>query len=513
MDETRKKELLNPRARSWLLALIALLSALGYWVLVAMALNPRLTLVYNVKGATYGGPLVWPSRWLHLAGISAGSRMWLFICLMLALNVMWIAAIYLVRRDRRRSVTFIIAGAFAAFTLLFVFTPPFQSRDVYSYVFFGRSMTVYHSNPFLLIPHARPNDLFYPLVGWKFNASVYGPVFNYPAYLIAKVAGDNVAANVLGFKLLAVASYAACLPLVYWLAKRVSPGRENMALAISAWSPILVMHLLGGGHNDALMIALLLGGFLLYRKGYLLSGIALVMVASMVKIVAVLAVAPMLVLYIRDKQGAPLKRLVRAGAVVIGVPILLYLPFLSSLKIFKTTSHMSKLYSAASIPRLVSFQYQRVLRHGGMTHIKAESVANARVHLLFLAIFAVLTIILLLRVKDYRSMTVSAAAIFLIWFLTSSYVLPWYLAMGLMLAAFTGWNLATAGMIGASVIFAFYRIPEPPGTGVGGPSVWLSVPLVLIFVGWLAYEGASSLFARRYRRRPVEALDVTLPDE
>jgi alpha-1,6-mannosyltransferase len=516
-DDIKENDLLTPHFRAWLLALVGMLSVLAYWVLVAISLNPKLTLVYNVKGATYGGLLVWPSRWLHLAGISAESRMWLFIYLVVALNVLWLAAIYLVRQDRRKSVTFIIAGAFALFALLFVFGPPFQSRDVYSYVFFGRSMTVYHSNPFLLVPHARPHDVFYPLVGWKFNASVYGPVFNYPAYLITKIAGNNIAANVLGFKMLSFVSYAACLPLVYWLTRRVSPGRENMALVITGWSPIIVMHLLGGGHIDAMMIALLLGGYLLYRKGYLLSGIALVMVASMVKIVALLAVAPMIVMYVRDRRGAPLKRLVKAGVVVAGVPVLLYLPFLHSLKIFSTTSHMSKLYSSSSIPRLVSFEYQKILRHAGMSHVKADTIANARVHWLFIGIFAVLTIVVLLRVKDYRTMVVSASAIFLLWFLTSSYILPWYLVMGLMLTAIVGWNFTTAAMLGASVIFSFYRIPEVPRSGGGGgPNFYLCVPLLLLFTGWLVVEGVRRLMAWHAGRAsagPVDELDLVLPDE
>ena len=497
--------MVSPSTRAWLVGLLALLSVICYWVMVSIALNPKLTLVYDVKGARYGGPLVWPSRLLHLAGISAEARMQIFLWLIIVLNAMWLVAIYLVRKDRRKSISIIIAGAFAVFCLLFVFGPMFQSRDVFSYIFFGRSMTVYHANPFLLIPHARPHDIIYPLVGWKFNASVYGPVFNYPAYLITRIAGNNITANIMGFKMLAFISYAACLPIVYWLARRVSPGRENMALVIAGWSPIMVMHLLGGGHNDALMVALLLGGFLLYRKGYLLSGIAVVMVASMVKIVAVLAVAPMLVMYVRDKQGVPLKRLWRAAVVVVGVPILLYLPFLQSLKIFKTTEHMSTLYSSASIPRLVSFQYQKILRHSGMTRIKAQSVANARVHLLFLAIFAVVTILILLTVKNYRSMALAASAIFLIWFVTSSYVLPWYLVMGLMLTAFTGWNFTTGALLGASVIFAFYRIPEPPGHGIGGPNVWLSVPLILLSVAWLVFEGARRGAAWRAGRAEAAA--------
>jgi hypothetical protein len=203
---------------------------------------------------------------------------------------------------------------------------------------------------------------------------------------------------------------------------------------------------------------------------------------------------------------------------VVGVPVLLYLPFLQSLKIFKTTAHMSKLYSSASIPRLVSFEYQKILLHAGMGPVKAAEVANTRVHWLFLGILAVLAIVVLLRVKDYRSMVVAASAIFLLWFLTSSYILPWYLVMGLMLTAIVGWNFTTGAMLGASIVFAFYRIPEVPGSGgtAGAPNYYLVIPLIFIFGGWLAVEGVRRLLTWRAGRAPtspVEKLDLALPDD
>lgn len=496
---TNEHQDLSPRARTWLLGSLAALSGLGYYILISMSLNPGLKLSYDVKGARYGGPLTWPSRWFHLARMSSVSRMWLFVFLMLALTAMWLAAIYLVRRDERRSTAVLIAAGFGLLALLFVFAPAFQSKDVFNYAFYGRVMTVYHLNPFLLIPHARPHDILYPLVGWKYNASVYGPVFNYLSWIVSRIARDNIAANVLGFKVMAFAGYAACLPLVYWLAKSVSPGKENMALVISAWCPILVMHILGGAHNDAIMVALVLAGHLLYRKGYLLPGIVIVLLAALVKIVAVLALAPLLVLYIRDKPGARLKRIAAAGVACISVTVLLYLPFLQTLKIFKATSDMARVYSGASVPRFFSWLYQGILRHGGMVASRAEQVADSRVHLVFLAIAAIVGILLLFSIKDFRSMSVCTAALVLVWFLTSTYILPWYLALGVMVAATTGWNLTTASLLGASAVFTLYRIPQPPRTGkyVGGPSMYMCIFFLLLLVGWLAIAGGKKLNAMR----------------
>lgn len=486
---------MKPRTRVWALGILAALSFLTYWVLVALSLNPKLSIVHNVGGATYGGPLTWPSRWLHLAGISPQAREWLFIFLVAVLTVMWLAAIYVVRRDNRRSLTIIIAGAFGAFALLFVFGPAFQSTDVFSYAWMGRVMSVYHRNPYVLLPVQRPHDIFYPMIGWKYNTSVYGPVFHYVSYFLARIGGNSIARSVLLYKLLACASYAACLALVYNLTRRIAPGRENMALAVSAWCPILVMHILGGAHNDLLMVAFVLGGYLLYRKGYLLAGIAVAAVAVAVKLTAALALAPLIVLYVRDRQGAQLKRLVAGGATSIAVIGLLYLPFWDGMKIFSSTSHMSKLYSGASVPRLVSFEYQKILTRGGMSASRAAAVANSRVQLLFLAIMAAGAVILLLGVKDFRSMAACAGGLVLLWFLTTTYILPWYLALGLLVVAISGWNLTTGLLVAASAILGLYRIPL--AKSISGPTTYIALPLATLLAAWLVTGGYSRWKARR----------------
>lgn len=487
------------RARTGLLSLLALLSFAGYWAIVGMSLNPRLKIVFDVRGARYGGPLVWPSRWLGLANLSDDGRTWLFFSIVVAVTAMWMVAMWLVRHDPRRSTSLLIAGAFLAFALLFVFGPPFLSRDVFSYSFHGRAMSVYRENPYLLVPSLRSHDVFYPLIGWNNNASVYGPVFNYLSCVITKVAGENVAASVLLFKLVAFFSFAACLPLVHNLTRRLKPGSENMALLTCAWCPVLVTHVLGGGHNDILMIALVLAGYLLYRKGYLLTGLVVVLLGALVKATAALALAPLFVLYVRDTSGATLKRFLKGAAVLGGAALALYAPFFDGTRIFDTARRMSGFYSASSVPRLVSFAYERLLMRGGMPAHRAEDLANARVQLLFLALLVVIGVVLLLRVRDYRTTVASAAGLFLVWLLTTSYVLPWYVAAGLMLACLLGWNLTTATMVGISAVFGLYRIPVPQADAFtrAGPNLYMSVPFLVMLVIWLAIPTSGWLLNRR----------------
>jgi len=88
-----------------------------------------------------------------------------------------------------------------------------------------------------------------------------------------------------------------------------------------------------------------------------------------------------------------------------------------------------------------------------------------------------------------------AAALVLVWVFTSTYILPWYLGMGLVLAALTGWNITTGALIGASTIFTLYHIP---GTSGGGPMFYLSIPLLLLFVIWAVVLGNSTVRKSRW---------------
>lgn len=482
---------LEPRTRFRLLIADGAVMSVTFWILISLALKTDSQLINKSRTAHFGGPLTWPSRWLHLRSLSSTGRSLTFVGMMIILTLGYVAAIYLVRRDNRRKVTYALVGFFAVFALLFLFMPPFMSRDLYSYVFYGRVMTVYHRNPYIIIPAMRRHDLFYPLIGWRYNASVYGPVFNWISYLVTRIAGNHVSSNVLGFKVLASAFYAACLPIIYSLTRRVSPGRENLALAVSAWCPILVMHTLGGGHNDILMAFFVLAGFLLYRKDHHIWGIAVVTLAVMMKLTAALALLPLLVLYLREKRGKPVPRAAAAAGTIIAITVLCYLPFWKGIKIFNSVRHMSTLYSFSSVPRLVSIELQRVLVGSGMGGVRAELLANQLVQLVFLAIFGVATLYLLTRVKDYRSMIISVAAISLVWFLTSIYILPWYLAVGLMVACIAGWNVTTAAYVTAASVFTLYHIPEtniPALTWSGrlGTDLYLSLPFLLVLAVWLA---------------------------
>lgn len=500
---TKADDGLTKKQRLALLSVAGAVMFVAYWMVVSLALVGWPRLVYSIVTIKYSGPIAWLGRHLGFAQLRPGARGALFILLMVILGGTYLAVVYLVRKENRRVFTWVLLGGFLAFTLLFIFIPAYRSRDLFSYTFYGRTISVYHKNPYILIPQNRPLDLYFPMIGWKHSASVYGPVFNIAAAIIAKIAGSKVVLDVFLFKLMSFIFYAGTVGIVFSLAKKVSPGRENMALAITAWSPLLMMHVIGAGHNDAMLIFFIMLGFLLYRKDYKLLAIAAMGLAFAVKITAILALAPMFILYMRERRESYFKRFVKGAAVAIAVPALLYAPFWAGPKIFDTTREMAKAYSGSSVPTLFRNLFHQLLGSMGISSARAQNLASSGIWLVFTGLFVVITIVLLYRVRDYRTMMMGAAAISLVWFLTTPYILPWYLTLPLMITAVTGWNVTTGSALAASTVFLLYNIPlRSPVTrplkfplraattsGSAGPSslLFMGISFTVILVVWLIY--------------------------
>lgn len=499
---------------------------IAFALLVSLSLMAKPRIVEDVKTAVYHGPFAWLGRLMGFTHLSQTSRAEWYIGLMIVLAVAWIAAIWLVRRQRGRRFTLVLTGGFLLFSLLFIFIPSFMSTDVFSYAFIGRVMSVYHKNPYLLLPVGRKQDLFYTLVGWKSNASVYGPLFNWVAALVTRISGESVSSTVLGFKLVSLAFFGGTLPFVYSLAKRVSPGRENFALAMTAWSPLLILHMVGAGHNDSMMIFFIVLGFFLYRKDHPVWGMVAMSLAVTVKISAVLVLAPYVVFFLKDRRGSIWPRLGETVAAGVLLPAALYIPFWSGPRIFNTTLVMQKDWSSTSLPTFLQNVTRDFLNGMGVSYARSVNFSASLVKNGLLLLLIVVAIAVLWKVRSYRSMVMAAAILGLLWFLTTPWMLPWYLALPLVLTAITGWNVTTAATMASSVVFMFFRIPRlmvkkaaTAGTTAvktvvtkpvvpTRPMMYLGVSFLVILLAWLVWAEQIP-WVRRALARALSRSDAT----
>ncbi len=147
------------------------------------------------------------------------------------------------------AMTVVLVAGFAA-------APVLLSHDVYSYVDYARLGVVHGLDPYLHPPAAAPFDPAYARVTWIGARSAYGPLFTLATYPLAWL---PVWLGVAALKAAAALSVLGIAVLV----ARAAPARGVAPLAAAAFvalNPLVLIHVVGGAHNDAIaMLAATIG--------------------------------------------------------------------------------------------------------------------------------------------------------------------------------------------------------------------------------------------------------------
>jgi hypothetical protein len=208
--------------------------------------------------------------------------------------------------------------------------PASLSYDCYAYVAFARMPVVYGLNPYFctpkdLVPLGDPTG---PIVGTCEMPSVYGPVWTIlSAGLIAGLQHASLWWQVAGVKLVAAASLVLGAVAGSAVAGYYCPGRGPLALLAIGLNPLLVIEGPINGHNDLLMMALLLGGAVLWIRGWPAAGDLVLGLSVGIKFLPIV-VLPW-VLRERPRRGgvADIRLAVLACVLALGPTALAYVPF------------------------------------------------------------------------------------------------------------------------------------------------------------------------------------------
>jgi hypothetical protein len=172
-------------------------------------------------------------------------------------------------RLRRR----LVWAAIVALLVVFACLPPLLSHDVYSYVDYARLAVSHGLDPYVDPPSSVPGDAAFAHVDWTETTSAYGPPFTLATYPLAWL---PVEAAVYVLK----AAGALAVLLTALLVARLAPARgidPTRAAAFVALNPLVLVHVVGGPHNDSIAVLLMtlgVAGMLTARGG--LGGGALV---------------------------------------------------------------------------------------------------------------------------------------------------------------------------------------------------------------------------------------------
>ncbi len=140
--------------------------------------------------------------------------------------------------------------------------PPMYSKDVYSYLAQSQIARI-GLDPYLVgpAPGLGLDHVFTLSVPslWRETPAPYGPLFLWIGRGISALTGENVVAAVLCHRMVVLVGVGLIVWATPRLARRCGVA-EVSALWLGATNPLLLMHLVAGIHNDALMLGLMLTG-------------------------------------------------------------------------------------------------------------------------------------------------------------------------------------------------------------------------------------------------------------
>lgn len=195
--------------------------------------------------------------------------------------------------------------------------PPLFSRDAYSYAAQGlivdRGMDPYTTAP-ISVPGGFADQVD---AMWLYTPAPYGPLALQLQHLIVDLSFGNAYIASLAMRAPAVVSVAVIAFVLPRLAARLGVSPAG-ALWLGVLNPLVLLHLVGGAHNDAMMLALVVVGLYLAADGRLAWGALSVAAAAGFKQTAVLALIGVAGLAARRLPGgfwAYLKVAVRTGLI------------------------------------------------------------------------------------------------------------------------------------------------------------------------------------------------------
>jgi hypothetical protein len=216
--------------------------------------------------------------------------------------------------------------------VLGVAMPAVLSTDVFAYVGYGRLAVIHGLNPHLhtQVELVRLGDPTAPYLRWPI-ASPYGPLWTCLSMAVVRLApAGAVLGPAIAFKLVAALAVLGVAAGARALVGRVEPERGNATFLLVALNPLLLIEGPGSGHNDVVMIALVVAALVAHAAARPRLAALVVGAAAAVKLVPLVLVPWLAVLAARAAGPRWSSRLAAVGvttALAVAPLAVAYAPF------------------------------------------------------------------------------------------------------------------------------------------------------------------------------------------
>jgi len=340
---------------------------------------------------------------------------------------------------------------------------PLFSRDLYSY---AAQAQIAHAglDPYRVGPVALSGPFLDEISGmWVDTPAPYGPLWLGLGRAIATLTGDRVATTVLFMRLLAVAGLLLMARYLPRLA--VACGADPRgAVWLGVLNPLVLVHFVAGGHNDALMLGLVVAGLAVAvaatEERWVAAGVALASAAVLVKAPAVIAVGFLAWVWARHLTGRAVlvRACLRTGGVALATAGVITLATGLGFGWVKQLNAPGAVVTWLSVPTGLGLLTD--LLRGAENFVTSEDPVISAFRVAGQVVTAAVVFWLWLRAGrtgPVRSLALALLAIVLL----GPVVQPWYVLWGFVVAAATPlprrvWLLAA----GASVWLSMMVTPQ-----------------------------------------------------
>jgi glycosyl transferase family 87 len=385
--------------------------------LIAMGAQGRLGVLVPAARLRYPDWLRGPLSGLQIA-LTANGLAWLLVGMCAGYVLVLVCAEAVSAR--------VAIGTVVGLHVLFILGPPLVSTDVFGYIDLARLGTLHGISPYSPASAHIPPDSVHLYRRWHSDLPApYGPVFMLIAYALVPL---GVAGGLWAFKILAAAGSLATVWLVWRCAAAL--GRDPLKAALFVGlNPALLLFGVGGAHNDFLVLTVATAGVYLLIVGRDRLGGAGFVVASAMKLPIGLPLAFALARpdrrVARENERAAGRLEVAKGALlaVAAVAIAAVVGFGSHAAGFiEDLKVEQKEVAIYSVPNQVG----KLLGFGGLTH---------GIRLVFTVALAATAVVMLRRAWRGADWIAAAGWTMFALLVASAWLLPWYVAWLLPLAA------------------------------------------------------------------------------
>jgi len=374
--------------------------------------------------------------------------------------------------------------------LPFFFGAPLFSRDLYSYVAQGQ-LARHGLNPYMVAPAALGHGNLLSSIAsvWRNTASPYGPLFVSVSHLGVAVSGGSLVSQILVFRAIELVGIVLVMISLPVLARRLG-NDPGLALWLAVLSPLALFSFVSSGHNEALMLGLMLAGITLGTVGRLQWGVALCALAATIKLPAaagiVFLVAEELTRIERSRRAQRWRTVAASagvtGLVVAGVTMVSGFgwTWLSPAALRVPTELRVLITPLVSLGTFI----HGVLQAIGLTVDLRSTVTVVQAVGGIAAVSAILWMLFHARAGDGVRLCGVALILFVV---LSPTLWPWYLMWGLAVLAATpvqrSWALAAVA--GSAMLLV-----GAGGTPMfNGGAYWVTGPILGIALAWFLFSG------------------------